>query len=181
MVVIVVPLLYIITTTIDQLIRLNKLKQQEKIFFSLGTMDRGGGYSFKEVSDTIDNESKASRHVVELRSSQRRMSNFIFSSQILKLRNNHGLSMSEFATELGVTKSRVNMWENKGVVPREDILRKISKKYDISMHVLLTGSRSKELQDPLLQSIMQRLNSLDNKHLRQAEKLLSLVFEWEGE
>lgn len=89
--------------------------------------------------------------------------------------------MSEFATELGVTKSRVNMWENKGVVPGEDVLREISKKYDISIDVLLTGSRSKEHQDPLLQSIMQRLNSLDNKHLRQAEKLLSLVFEWEGE
>ena len=34
--------------------------------------------------------------------------------------------MEEFAGKLGVTKSSVNMWENKGVVPREDVLRHIA-------------------------------------------------------
>ncbi|USI65387.1 helix-turn-helix transcriptional regulator [Lactococcus petauri] len=107
------------------------------------------------------------------------MSNFIFSSQILKLRNNQGLSMAEFATELGVTKSRVNMWENKGVVPREDVLRKISKKYDLSIDILLTGSASKGVKEPLLQSLIERLNNLDDKHLRKAEKIISIVLDWE--
>lgn len=69
MAVIVVPLLFIITT-IDHLIILNKLKQQEKIFFSIETqnrMDPGNGYSFKEVSKNIDKEPKASRHVSDIK------------------------------------------------------------------------------------------------------------------
>lgn len=32
------------------------------------------------------------------------------------------VSMSEFAESLGVTKSRVNKWENKGVIPRSGLL-----------------------------------------------------------
>ena len=67
---IVVPLLFIITTTINHLIILNKLKQQEKIFFHLGIqnrMDRGGRYSFKELSKTIDKEWEESQRVVDIK------------------------------------------------------------------------------------------------------------------
>lgn len=69
MVVIVVPLLFIITT-IDHLIILNKLKKQEEILFRLGIqnrMNRGNGYSFKEVSKNIDKEWEEPHHVVDIK------------------------------------------------------------------------------------------------------------------
>jgi hypothetical protein len=69
MVVIVVPLLFIITT-IDHLIILNKLKKQEEILFRLGIqnrMDQGNGDSFKEVSKNIDKEWEESLHVVDIK------------------------------------------------------------------------------------------------------------------
>ena len=49
------------------------------------------------------------------------------------------VSMSEFAESLGVTKSRVNKWENKGVIPRSGLLILIAQKYNTPLHVLLGG------------------------------------------
>ena len=60
-----------------------------------------------------------------------------FSNVIKTIRSNKGLTMQNLADELNVTKGAVNMWENKGVVPREDILIKISKLYGISIDKML--------------------------------------------
>lgn len=49
------------------------------------------------------------------------MGNLIFSKRIKELRENKGLSMDQLASELGVTKSRVNMWENNGTIPRGEV------------------------------------------------------------
>lgn len=57
------------------------------------------------------------------------MANKEFSNTIRILRSNNNLTMQELADQLGVTKGAVSMWENKGIVPRDDILMKISKKY----------------------------------------------------
>ena len=56
------------------------------------------------------------------------MANKDFSSAIKILRSNYRLTMQDLADQLGVTKSAVSMWENKGVVPRDDILILISQK-----------------------------------------------------
>lgn len=60
-----------------------------------------------------------------------------FAKQIRIIRKNNKLSMSELAESLGVTKSRVNMWENKGVIPRPDLLILIAQKYNTPLQVLL--------------------------------------------
>ena len=65
------------------------------------------------------------------------MANKDFSSAIKILRSNYRLTMQDLADQLGVTKSAVSMWENKGVVPRDDILILISQKYNISIDKLL--------------------------------------------
>ena len=46
------------------------------------------------------------------------MANQYFSTRIKELRGKAGLSMDQMAKRLGVTKSRINMWENNGTVPR---------------------------------------------------------------
>ena len=53
------------------------------------------------------------------------MANKEFSKAIKRIRSNNKFTMQEIAGQLGVTKGAVSMWENKGVVPRDDILLKI--------------------------------------------------------
>ena len=55
------------------------------------------------------------------------MANKTFSERIKKLRLDNNMTMDALAEKLGVTKSRINMWENNGTVPREDILILLSK------------------------------------------------------
>ena len=50
------------------------------------------------------------------------MANRTFSKRIRNLRIDHNLTMNALAKKLGVTKSRISMWENNGTVPRDDIL-----------------------------------------------------------
>lgn len=55
------------------------------------------------------------------------MSNKLFQTRLKKLRTDHNLSIGGISNEkLDVTKSRVNMWENNGSVPRKEALLKLS-------------------------------------------------------
>ena len=70
------------------------------------------------------------------------------------------------------------MWENKGIVPREDILIKISQKYNISIDKLLGN----DLQDidksnERLSYIQRNLGKLDKDQLQKAESVLKVVFD----
>ena len=56
---------------------------------------------------------------------------------IKKLRTNKGITMEMLGKEIGVTKSRINMWENSGVVPHDEILLKLSKYFSVSTDSLL--------------------------------------------
>lgn len=105
------------------------------------------------------------------------MGNKSFMDQIRKLRNNSGLSMEKFAETIDATKSSVNMWENKGVVPRNDTLIKISTTYNISIDELLGNDKFLGGGiDNKLNYIQRNLKKLDDKELQQAEKILKTVF-----
>ncbi len=101
-----------------------------------------------------------------------------FSNIIRVIRKNYELTMQELADQLGVTKGAVSMWENKGIVPREDILIKISQKYNISIDKLLGN----DLQDidksnERLSYIQRNLGKLDKDQLQKAESVLKVVFD----
>lgn len=101
-----------------------------------------------------------------------------FSNIIRVIRKNYELTMQELADQLGVTKGAVSMWENKGIVPREDILIKISQKYNISIDKLLGN----DLQDidksnERLSYIQRNLGKLDKDQLQKAESVLKAVFD----
>lgn len=104
------------------------------------------------------------------------MANTIFSEQIKKIRSNSKLTMEQFADKLGVTKSSVSMWENSNVVPREEVLRKIAVKFNISIDKLL-GISVDEVDNPTLRYIHRNLEKLDEKKLEKAEKVLRTVFD----
>jgi len=103
------------------------------------------------------------------------MSNKTFATQIKNIRVNQNKTMEQFAELLGVTKSSVNMWENKGVVPREEVLRKIATDYNISLDRLLGVEITDG--DPKLEYLQRNLKKLDDKKLETAEKILRAAFD----
>lgn len=60
---------------------------------------------------------------------------------ILKIREKNGLSQSELAERLHVTRQAVSRWENGETVPSTDILVDISRKFDVSINTLLGSPR----------------------------------------
>ncbi len=104
------------------------------------------------------------------------MGNATFGTQIRRVRQNAGLTMEEFAGKLGVTKSSVNMWENKGVVPREDVLRHIAELYGVSTDILL-GVNVHSDKTGTLQVIQRGLEKLDQPRLEKAQTMLETMFD----
>jgi len=103
------------------------------------------------------------------------VSNKIFAIQIKNIRQNQNMTMEQFAEILGVTKSSINMWENKGVVPREEILRKIATDYNISLDRLLGVENADG--DPKLEYLQRNLRKLDDQKLKRAENILKAAFD----
>lgn len=108
------------------------------------------------------------------------MANELFSRRIKELRTQHKLTMDALAKKIDVKKSRISMWENNGVVPREDILVRLSQLYDISIDYLLGNdtvtSRRKE-ETRIIEYIKLNLKRLDDKNLLKAESGLKKVLE----
>lgn len=106
------------------------------------------------------------------------MPNKDFSNAIRMIRSNNNITMQDLANKLGVTKGAVNMWENKGVVPREDILMKISNEYNISIDKLLGNNINIPFEEnnKKLSYLQRNLGNLDDKQLEKAEQVLKAVF-----
>ena len=103
----------------------------------------------------------------------------VFSERIKKLRLDNKMTMDALAEKLGITKSRISMWENSGTVPREDILIQLSKLYGVSIDYLL-GNEDMEGNNPenaKLNYIQRSLGKLDDERLQKAESVLKAVFE----
>lgn len=109
------------------------------------------------------------------------MANKIFGERIKELREQRHLSMQELANHLNVSKSSVNMWENAGVIPREPVLKEISKAFDVSIDYLLgntTKEQEKERVDNLsdihilIQDLLGNLPEEDFEKFIQLEELL---------
>ncbi len=106
------------------------------------------------------------------------MGNQYFSTRIKDLREKNGLSMDKLASELGVTKSRVNMWENNGTVPRMDVLVKLSRFFNVTTDYLLGNDDPSNLShdNAKLNSLQRNLGKLNEEDLEKAEGMLKLVF-----
>lgn len=105
------------------------------------------------------------------------MPNEIFMKRMKELRQKKGISMEELATALGVSKSRINMWENNGSVPRSDILLKIAEYYDVPTDYLLgNNTPSESPTDAKLSALQRNLGKLNEEELKKAEAVLKAVF-----
>lgn len=106
------------------------------------------------------------------------MGNLIFSKRIKELRENKGLSMDQLASELGVTKSRVNMWENNGTIPRGEVLIQLARFFHVTTDYLLGNDDTSEVSktNTKLNSLQRNLGKLNERELKQAEGMLKAVF-----
>lgn len=106
------------------------------------------------------------------------MSNIYFKTRVKELRKKGGLTMEQLAQKVGVTKSRVNMWENNGSVPRMDALMKLAQHFNVSTDYLLGNDDKSNLStsNTKLNSLQRNLGKLNDKELAQAEGMLKAVF-----
>lgn len=56
---------------------------------------------------------------------------------ILELRTKKGMSQSELAEKLMVTRQAVSRWENGETIPNTETLKLLSKEFDVSINTLL--------------------------------------------
>ena len=106
------------------------------------------------------------------------MANQYFSTRVKELREKAGLSMDQLAQLLGVTKSRINMWENNGTVPRMNVLIELSKFFNVTTDYLLGNdeARNLSLENSRLNSLQRNLGKLSEADLEKAEGMLKAVF-----
>lgn len=106
------------------------------------------------------------------------MANQFFSMRIRELREKEGLSMEQLAQKLNITKSRINMWENNGTVPRMNVLIELSKFFGVTTDYLLGNDDAGNisLENKALSSLQRNLGKLSEKDLEVAEGMLKAVF-----
>ncbi len=63
---------------------------------------------------------------------------------ILTLRKKHNMSQAEFAAVLNVTSQAVSKWENGRGIPDVEILREISKQFNVDIESILDGEEKKK-------------------------------------
>ena len=106
------------------------------------------------------------------------MENSVFGNRVKKLRLDNGYSMQDLAKKINVTKSSINMWENGGSIPKDNILIELSKLFNVSIDYLL-GNEERAEQVPenkTLHYIQRNLEKLDKEKLNKAEQVLKAVF-----
>ena len=106
------------------------------------------------------------------------MGNQYFSTRVKELRLKAGLSMDQLARELGITKSRISMWENNGTVPRMNILIDLANYFNVTTDYLLGNDDINNVSqsNPRLNSLQRNLGKLNEADLEKAEGMLKAVF-----
>ncbi len=103
------------------------------------------------------------------------MGNDFFRKKVRQLRDERNLTMVQLAEEMGVTKSRVNMWENGGTVPRQDALLRLSRFFGVSTDDLL-GNITTEGENATMHSLQRNLKKLNGEQLERANAAMKLLF-----
>lgn len=105
------------------------------------------------------------------------MKNEVFSKKIKEIRENNNLTMQQLADKINVSKSSINMYENKGIIPRYEILIDISKTFNVSIDYLLGNDISSFKNNKKVLSIIKKIKRLDDEQLNKFCKILEIMFE----
>lgn len=90
-----------------------------------------------------------------------------------------GKSPTGVGLELGIAKTTVSGWKNRGNVPSGDVLQKIADYFDVSVDFLITGDKEKEPPagdsvDPR-QSMHDRIDNMTDEEYQRFVEILKLV------
>ena len=93
-------------------------------------------------------------------------------------REKMGLSSTELASKLDIQKTRVSMWETNGTVPRQEMLFKVCKFFNVSADYLLGNDRTdgKNPKNKTISSIQRGLEQLSPTDLQTAQNILKAAF-----
>lgn len=104
--------------------------------------------------------------------------NKIFAERVKAEREKKGLSTTKLAENLGVQKTRVSMWENNGVIPRQDMLLNLCKYFNVTSDYLLGNDKitGKNPKNEKIGSIQRGLDKLNETDLETAQNILRAAF-----
>lgn len=87
--------------------------------------------------------------------------------QIQKLRKDNNLNQTQLAEKIGVSLTQLQRYENKGVQPPADILKKLADTFNTSIDFLIYGDSEQKAQQSIkdneLLSQFKAVEQLDNK------------------
>jgi len=87
--------------------------------------------------------------------------------QIQNLRKNNNLNQSQLAEKIGVSLTQLQRYENKGVQPPADVLKKLADTFNTSIDFLIYGDSEQKAQQSIrdneLLSQFKAVEELDNK------------------
>lgn len=107
------------------------------------------------------------------------MGNAVFQRRARELRERSGLTMEQLGEKLGgIKKSRINMWEFNGTVPREDVLLKLSQFYQVSTDYLLGNDKyeNKAPENKTVQLLQRKMSRMSEKDLQQLNNVANALF-----
>lgn len=87
--------------------------------------------------------------------------------QIQKLRKEKNLNQSQLAEKIGISLTQLQRYENKGVQPPADILRKLADTFNVSIDFIVYGDSEEKAQQSIkdneLLSQFKAVEQLDSK------------------
>lgn len=96
--------------------------------------------------------------------------------RIQEMRKQQNLSQTELANKIGVSKSQVNRYENKGVQPPADILNKLADVFGTSVDFLINGNTDEKAKATLKNTeLLQRFKELENLPQREQSVILEVI------
>jgi transcriptional regulator with XRE-family HTH domain len=94
-------------------------------------------------------------------------------SQIQKLRKENNLNQSQLAEKIGVSLTQLQRYENKGVQPPADILKKLADTFNTSIDFLVYGDSQQKAQQSIKDNellsqfkAVEQLNSKDKSTIK---------------
>lgn len=94
-------------------------------------------------------------------------------SQILKLRKENNLNQSQLAEKIGVSLTQLQRYENKGVQPPADILKKLADVFNTSIDFIVYGDSEQKAQQSIKDNELlsqfkevEKLNSTDKNIIK---------------
>lgn len=93
--------------------------------------------------------------------------------QIQKLRKENNLNQSQLADKIGVSLTQLQRYENKGVQPPADILRKLADTFNVSIDFIVYGDSQEKAQQSIKDNellsqfkAVEQLNSKDKSTIK---------------